>query len=384
MINTKHKMFFLSFFSIAIITTSLGVIVNELITASYITISQAGTIVSARSLGYLIGAFASTKLFYKINYSKILPIYFLTISILLLFLNFNSSLMTYIIIFLLFGMLKNLVTVGGNQLMSLTFIKGANNNIINYVQALYGIGTFVSPLLSGYIVTRFNISILYIIFISLSLGVSLYFAFSLNKIHLPIKKKTQLDGESSFRNISLLIMFFALYASCEIFIGTWGPFLLTNNGVSKNIVYISNALFWISLAGSKIILIPLTNKLKNIKVIVLSIIISIASILMLLIENNNVFSIITMISLGLSMGNIVPTVMKYITINRKVTSADTAWCFVGAGVGGVLSSKLFGIILQINSRATILFCVVCLFSLLIIFYFLTKNKTSSVTLEVKI
>jgi len=383
MINTKHKMFFLSFFSIAIITTSLGVLVNELITASYITISQAGTIVSARSLGYLIGAFASTKLFYKINYSKILPIYFLAISILLLlFLNFNSSLMTYIIIFLLFGMLKNLVTVGGNQLMSLTFIKGANNNIINYVQALYGLGTFVSPLLSGYIVTKFNISILYVIFLSLSLGVSLYFAFSLNKINFSIKKKTQLDSESSFRNISLLIIFFALYASCEIFIGTWGPFLLTNNGVSKNIVYLSNALFWISLAGSKIILIPLTNKLKNIKVIVLSIIISIASILMLLIENNNAFSLITMISLGLSMGNIVPTVMKYITINKKVTSADTAWCFVGAGVGGVLSSKLFGIILQINPKATILFCVGCFFCLLVVFYFLTKSKRSFITLKV--
>jgi len=381
MLDTKHKMFFLSFFAIAIITTSLGVIVNELITASYITISEAGTIVSARSLGYLIGAFASTKLFYKINYSKILPLYFLTIALLLLVLNCNSSLMTYIIIFLLFGMLKNLVTVGGNQIISLTFVKGLNNNVINYVHALYGLGTFISPLLSGFIVTKFNISILYTVFISLSLGVSLYFVFSSNKINFSIKKKAKLESESSFRNISLLIMFFALYASCEIFIGTWGPYLLTNNGVSKNIVYLSNALFWISLATSKIILIPLTNKLKNIKVIILSIVISMACILMLLIENNNMFSLITMVLLGLSMGNIVPTVMKYITINRKVTSADTAWCFVGAGVGGVLSSKLFAIILQVNSKATILFCVTCFLSLLVVFYFLTKNKASSITLK---
>jgi len=379
--DTKHKIFFLSFFAIAIITTSLGIIVNELITASYITVSEAGTIVSARSLGYLIGAFASTKLFYKINYSKSLPGYFLTISILLLVLNFNSSLMTYIIIFLIFGMLKNLVTVGGNQLISLTFVKGSNNNVINYVHALYGIGTFISPLLSGYIVTKFNISVLYVIFISLSLGVSLYFAFSSNKINFPIKKEVQSDSESSFRNITLLIMFFAFYASCEIFIGTWGPFLLTNNGVSKNIVYLSNSLFWISLAASKIVLIPLTNKLKNIKVIILSIVISIACILMLLIEKNNALSLITMILLGLSMGNIVPAVMKYITINRKVTSADTAWCFVGAGVGGVLSSKLFGIILQVSSKATVLFCIACFSSLLIVFYFLTKNKTSPISLE---
>ena len=89
-----------------------------------------------------------------------------------------------------------------------------------------------------------------------------------------------------------------------------------------------------------------------------------------------------MVLLGLSMGNIVPTVMKYITVNRKVTSADTAWCFVGAGVGGVLSSKLFGIILQVNSKATILFCAVCFFCLLVVFYFLTKNKISSMTLKV--
>jgi fucose permease len=375
------RCFFLSFFAIAIITTSLGVIVNELITASYITISEAGTIVSARSLGYLIGAFASTKLFYKINYSKILPLYFLTIALLLLVLNFNSSLMTYIIIFLFFGMLKNLVTVGGNQIISLTFVKGLNNNVINYVHALYGLGTFISPLLSGFIVTKFNISILYTVFISLSLGVSLYFVFSSNKINFSIKKKAKLESESSFRNISLLIMFFALYASCEIFIGTWGPYLLTNNGVNKNIVYLSNALFWISLATSKIILIPLTNRLKNIKVIILSIVISMACILMLMIENNNMFSLIAMVLLGLSMGNIVPTVMKYITINRKVTSADTAWCFVGAGVGGVLSSKLFAIILQVNSKATILFCVACFLSLLVVFYFLTKNKKSSITLK---
>ncbi len=381
MVYTKHKIFFLSFFAIAIITTSLGIIINELIAASYITISDAGTIVSARSLGYLIGAFASTKLFYKINYSKSLPGYFFTISILLMVLNFNSSLMTYIIIFLIFGMLKNLVTVGGNQIISLTFEKNSNNNVINYVHALYGIGTFISPLLSGYIVNKFNISILYLIFISLSLAVGLYFAFSSNKINFSIKKKVQLDSESSFRNIALLIMFFASYASCEIFIGTWGPFLLTNNGVSKNIVYLSNSLFWISLAGSKIVLIPLTNKLKNIKVIILSIVVSMACILMLLIEKNNALSLITMILLGLSMGNIVPAVMKYITINKKVTSADTAWCFVGAGVGGVFSSKLFGIILQISSKATVLFCVACFSSLLVVFYFLTKNKRSPISLE---
>ncbi len=378
MIDTKNKIFYLSFLAIAIITTSLGIIVNELIATSYINLSEAGTIVSARSLGYFIGAFASTRLFYKVNYSKVLPIYFFTISGLLMFLNFKSSITTYVIIFLLFGIIKNLVTVGGNQIISSTFKKSSNNNIINYVHTLYGLGTFASPLLSGFIVSTYSLFSLYIFFITISIGVGIYFLLGTSKVTFNIKKKSKIKSESSLRNISLLIIFFGFYASCEIFIGTWGPFLLSSNGVSKNIVYISNSLFWISLALSKLILIPITNKLNNIKVIVSSIVISVVCITMLLIKGSSLMSLITMMLLGFSMGNIVPTVMKYITLNRKVTNADTAWCFVGAGVGGVLSSKLFGYIFQSGSKFTIFFCIVCFVNLLFIFYLLIKKEKQGV------
>jgi len=374
--NIKKLAYFalmMAFLVTAIITTSIGVITNELINSGLYSVVALGYVISARSFGYLLGAFASIKAFRKISYLRIVPFYFLIIALLMTAMFYQNNLLVLIIVFMIFGILKNLITVGGNQISAYFYKMDIQKSLMNNLQFIYGIGTFFSPLCIGYILTTSNMNAVIVFFISISLGISLFFICQKNTKSIQISSE-ETTTDSNKKVIVLINFFFAIYAGFEIFIGTWGNFVMTTKLQNQDFIYWGNALFWLALAFSKIVL----NKFKAVTnnqnyIVVASIFLTMIFTIVYMKTTGDVIILLVMFFLGACMGNIVPSTIKYLSITNKVNSGETAWCFVGAGIGGVFFSKIYSNIFEIGISYSFLVAFAQLVVLIIIFMFLSKG-----------
>ncbi len=369
----------LAFLIIAIITTSVGVLTNEYITKGSFSASSLGYIISARSFGYLIGAYLSIKLFQKISYFKIVSFYLLGVSLLMCILGVSKNLIMLVLIFSLFGIFKNLITVGGNQISSDLYKQNVQPNLMNNLQFIYGIGTFISPLFAGYVLSQKGMSTLIVIFVLLPLVNA--FMFMIRKSDISTKKggkENIINDKKSNRLIIILInLFFAFYAGFEIYVGTWGTYVMSSKMHNQSLVYFCNSVFWLSLASSKILFTPFLRFLKKeTHTIYLSIILTIIFTAGYMVTKNDIAILSIMGGLGFSMGNIVPSTIKYLSATNKVSSAETAWCFVGAGIGGMIFSKMYGNLLETNIQNSFLFGFLQLFAITVIFILLSTRKNN--------
>lgn len=367
---------FLAFFVIAIITTSLGVLTNEYIKKGDFTASSLGYIVSARSFGYLIGAYLSIKLFPKTSYFKIITVYLVGVSLLMCSLSICKNLIMLILFFSLFGILKNLITVGGNQIGSDLYKHNAQSSLMNNLQFIYGIGTFLSPLITGYVLTQKGMSTLVVMFVVLPLVNAFMFIIKRQVVSLENDNRTNvINKKPNLFTIFMINLFFAFYAGLEIYIGTWGTYVMSIKMQNQSLVYICNSMFWLSLSSSKILFIPFIRLVKKeTHTIYLCIILTIIFTICYMLMKNDIALLCIMGGLGFSMGNIVPSTIKYLSTTNKISSAETAWCFVGAGIGGMIFSKMFGSILEIDIQSSFLFAFLQLFAITVIFVYLAKEK----------
>lgn len=341
--NSIYISLMAAFLVTAIITTSVGVITNEFVTEGRYSVSDLGYVVSARSFGYLLGASISVKAFEKISYLKVVPVYFLLIAGTMVALFYQESMFVLAAAFFVFGILKNLITVGGNQISTCFYKGGSKQPLLNHLHFIYGIGTFISPIAIGYVLAIHGTKVMVSLFIGISLLASLLLFRNSSEIGFGQRSAKDLSGSgTNFKVIFLINLFFTFYSGFEIFIGTWGNYIMSNKMNNLELVYWGNALFWLSLAFSKIIVNKVfKNRIKQNLVVYSSATLTGVLTFCFMKTNRDIPILAIMISLGLCMGNIMPSTIKYLSDSDKISSGETAWCFVGAGIGGIIFSKIF-------------------------------------------
>jgi len=354
----------------------MGVIINKLISEGRFSLSDAGSIISARSLGYLSGAFLSGKLFKTIEYVKILPFYFFTIGFIMIGLLLSNSLLIFVVVYFLFGIVKNLITVGGNQLATTSYKYNIYPNMINNIEFLYCIGNVFSPAIIGIIILNMGLPGVVILFVFLSIfNVILYFhkseKISINDMDYIMEK----NQKSHSATLILVVLFFAFYAGFEIFVNMFSPYVINLKTGNEYMSYLSNSLFWLFFSFTKIIFMPIIKHFFNERsTVVYCLCGTIITFSVFMFSQNLIILVIFISLLGMCMGNILPYALMYLSISNRISEDETSWCFLGLGIGGIMLTKGYSYFLEKGIYYVFIFAISQVVLLILLFCLISYCK----------
>ncbi len=137
-----------AFLMLGLAAAVLGPTLPGLATQTRTTISQISIVFSARSFGYLLGAFLGGRLFDRFPGHPILAVVLGLMAIIIAAVPFLSSLWFLTLFILPLGIIEGVIEIGGNTLL-VWLHKENTGPFMNGLHFFFGIGAFLSPLIAG-------------------------------------------------------------------------------------------------------------------------------------------------------------------------------------------------------------------------------------------
>lgn len=342
---------YLSFLAMAVFNVILGATLPNLAQNTGASIDQVSILFSVLFLGYILGAFFSGDVFDRFHPLGILFTAILIGTGSLFLVPRLTSLTPMNMAFFLMGLCAGTLDLGAN--LTLLWCHGDKARpYLNGLHTVFGVGAFLTPLLIGrWLSGGASLQNAYwnLAFILLPIGLFLLilsrWPFERNQ-NLNSEKRGQSIGKSG---ISVNLILFALILMTVIGSGnSFSGWILTYTqnmfpAAPAQAAYQTSALFWIVIAATRTLTIPLTRRMQNRTILLIDLCgVLLAYTSLLVFANAFAFLWAGVALSGIMIATVFPTVLSYSSQLGEVKGASTRWLYLGAGIGNVTLPWLVG------------------------------------------
>ena len=327
-----------------------------------VNLSQITYVLSAGSIGYLVGSFLGGRLFDRFSGHKIIAAATFIAACLLAFIPLLQTLSLMLMIFFLFGLLIGIIELGTNTLI--LWVHGENSGpFMSALHFFFGVGALLCPLLvSGVVRQTGSIDWSYWIIVLSMLPIAVLFLLVPSP---PIRKEPQKEKSSmADRTINtntglilLFTMFLFLYVGTEIgfsdWVFTYAKVRLPDNLISQ--AYQLSSAFWIAMTVGRFIAIPLTLKIDTRLLLILDVFGSIFGFGIILIGGQSLTAMwIGVVMAGLSMASIFPLTFVLAEKLMDVSGRISSYLMVGASSGSIILPWILGQLIEFSGTTSII------------------------------
>jgi FHS family Na+ dependent glucose MFS transporter 1 len=359
--------YYLLFICVGMANASLGPTLPGLASQTASTLSAISAIFALRSLGRMVGTYLAGERYDRLPSHPII----VTAGIFITFTMFAVSLTPFLWLICLFffamGSAEGFVDVGVNA--SLVWTQRENTTpYINGLHLFFGLGAFLIPIVSAYIVslttydsvsmyfTQFNfLTVIHIPtnvqwvyrFIGLAFLPLLFVIY-----RLPSPKPPSEDSEDerserkilpkpTFKVVGLFALLFLLYVGAESSFGGWiYTYAITRNLATPAQASFLASLFWLMVMFGRVIVIMLSRRLLPRHILTFTLIIAIVGLILMIAIPSSVWLGTIIVGLGLS--PIFPTALAFANHNIDLSAKVTSYFYMGGGVGVIIIPWLIG------------------------------------------
>jgi len=335
--------YYLGFICLGMATAVLGPTLQGLADHTASSLSQISSLFLFVSFGYLLGSFASGRVYDRVRGHPVLCLALLVISAMLVVIPLVRAMLLLQALFFFIGVAEGILDVGLNTLI--VWLHGDRvHPFMNGLHAFYGIGTTLAPLIVAAVLSNMgSLQSVYWALAALILPVGVLMPF------FPSPSHTQANRGAGKRPVvplvvTLLVVIFFAFTGAEMGFGGWiYTYAASQDYTSPALAASINAAFWAALTMGRLISIPLVVKLKPTRLLWLDFCGVIASLLVIITFSSSEGLLwLGTIGTGLFMGPIFPTLLNDAQSRMDISGNITSKFFVGSSLGSMVIPWLMG------------------------------------------
>ncbi len=327
-----------------LLASSLGPVLPDLSNQVSAPLDMLSLIFTARAFGFFFGSLLGGKLLDKYKGHLLLAVFFLLLSLITIMIPFSTSLWLLAGIVFFQGISFGFVVVGAS-----TFIVWEHSQNpgpwLNTQSFINSIGGFLSPLVISFSISRFgSYSFSFWFYALLACLLSAFFFFIVSPTIRKTEKTDDVEEKYVPRFVYLVAVVFLLYIGAQASFNGWIFSIATSaySMTSENARQL-NSIFWGSMAVGRLVGIPISKNMRADRVLILSFIGSIVSVLTAIIFPHSIsFLWAGTIGIGLFMALIFPSLMMYVEKQMHLSGKKTGMFLSATAVGGMLLPWISG------------------------------------------
>lgn len=350
--------YYAAFIALGFTTAVLGPTLLGLAQQTGSTVGAISFLFTARSFGYMLGAFAGSRFLDRLPGHRTMAIAALLIAFALALIPFISLLWLLIVIVLVVGFMESVVDVGGNTLI----VWVHREQVAPYMNGLhlfFAVGAFISPLLIAQaILFTGNFRAGYWLLALLLLPLVFRF-FPLRDPQPLVSHEERAHTRPDYFLVGLIAAFLLLVAGAEISYGGWIATYVVEMGLANEAIaaYVTAA-FWGAFMIGRVASIPLALILRPRMIILVDLLLAGAGIAIVLLFPTLSLALWSgTILFGLGIASTFPTILTFAGRHITITASVTGLFFAGASMGNLLMPTLIGQLFERWSPASLLWIV---------------------------
>ncbi|MCP4397160.1 MAG: MFS transporter [bacterium] len=335
------------FLAFGMVAALLGPTLSRLAQNTHSPLNQVSFLFTARSVGYMLGAFALGGLYDRYPGHPLLAGGLCIMALTTALTPVVPLLWLLALTIFLTGIGESMVEVGNNTLIVWVVERKQIGSYMNILHFFFGAGAFISPVIvAKSLELTDNIRWAYWIVAGLMLP-AVFWILS--------QKSPQIQGVSTggaveridYMLVGLICLLFWLYVGAEIGFGGWIHTYAVKQGLSNesSAAYLTSA-FWGALTVGRLLAVPLAARLRPLTVLLLDFLGCILSILLLLLSDSLAGVWIGTIGFGLSMASFFPTMLAFAERRIRISGRITSWFGIGAALGAMTLPLLIGQLIE--------------------------------------
>ncbi len=340
------------FFSLGLVTASLGPLLGEFAANTSATLAAVGVIFTTFFLGALVSQIINGFVSERIGLTPLLIGGAILVAFGFSGIAFSRSLFILLGAALIAGFGHGAINLGGNLTIAAIF-HDRRVTAVNFINIFYGLGAFAGPALVGFVVPRLNsgtgvlLSGAGLIFIAaiLMVRVSPRRAPLSTEASGPHGSKLAVYASPILWALALLSLF---YGGSETGMSGWTTtYLQQSVSFTLEKAAFATSAFYMMLTLGRIICSWLGSKLSDVQVLAATLITTvIGTIILIAGYANPVLSVIGVMAIGLGYGGTYPTMVALTTIVFRESTGKAAGLVISMGsIGAMFLPSLQGVII---------------------------------------
>jgi len=335
--------YYLGFICLGMATAVLGPTLQGLAKNTASTLAQISSLFLLVSFGYLLGSFATGRVYDRVKGHPVLSLALLIVAAMLVVVPLVKALLLLQVVFFILGIAEGTMDVGFNALI--VWLHG--NRVppfMNGLHAFYGVGTTAAPLIVATVLSRSgSLNSIYWAVVALTIPIGLLIVFFPSPSHLQAGLRLE-DRPAVPLLVCLTVVVFFAFTGAELGFAGWIYTYTTSQAYGTPALAASiNAAFWAAITVGRVISIPLAVKLKPQKLLWVNFCGMILTLLVIVFFSSSAMLLwLGTIGTGLFMASTFPTLLNDAQARMHMSGNVTSKFFVGSSLGSMALPWLMG------------------------------------------
>ncbi|MDT4763397.1 MFS transporter [Sphaerochaeta sp. PS] len=374
---------YFAFFTSGLMSTLIGAILPFMKAEYNMSYVLSGAIISAHQIGNFCALLISGFLPYLIGRKKSTITLSLGMVLGFLLMTLTANPLFLLLAFLLTGVGRGTTSNICNVVMS----EVAENKTasLNLLHASFAVGAFLAPFLAILSTAVFGVYWRISAWTVVVLEVLVLFFFARSSLSGKSMEKKKDAGTGFMKSksfwLNTSILFFYLCSEASI-IG-WLVTYFTDSGIlSPSLAQTTSSALWVFILIGRLLCASISTKMNRNLLLVLLGFFQVVFFLLMISATNYILIYASIFGFGLAMSGTYPTVLS--TMNPKFNASTVAMgtCIATATLGAIIMPIVVGAVAQgsgiVGGLATISFALVCMFTLILIKFFVGKKRLKNV------
>jgi FHS family Na+ dependent glucose MFS transporter 1 len=373
--------YFAAFFAVGMVIASLGPTLPSLAENLNISLSSAGFLFTARSLGYLLGSLLVGRGYDRFPGNQLMAYLLFVAALMMFFIPVTPFLYLVAGLLLVTGVCLGGNDVGGNTLVMWAFGDKSGPSL-NAMYLFAGVGGLISPLVIGrFLIAGLDFKWAYWMLGTLILPVALWLVTRPSPERRSSTHSTT-SGQVNYLIVTFVGILFFIYVGIEVSFSGWiYTFTITSNLGSISTAAILTSVFWMALTFGRFIAIPIASRVHPMTILRGNMIGALLSLGLILLFPNSIYTVVIgTVGFGISLASNFPSTYslaeRYLDISGRMTGLLVSCGSLGAMFTPWFIGHFMERLSPIALVAT-LFVYVCIgLGVLAGFYYYTRNSSS--------
>jgi FHS family Na+ dependent glucose MFS transporter 1 len=338
--------YYAAFVILGLVGASLGPTLPGLAEHTRTHVSEISYLFTARSLGYMIGAFSGGRLYDRLPGHPLMAGVLVIAAVMMALAPMISLLWLLAAVLLFVGLAEGALDVGGNTLLVWVHRRRVGP-YMNGLHFCFGAGAFLAPIIVAQaILSSGDITWAYWILAALMIPVAIW----LIRLPSPTPNGSAPHDQATAGPrvnaplVAMIGLFFFLYVGAEVGFGGWvyTYAMALDLGGEATAAYLTSA-FWGALTLGRLLSIPIAARLRPRTILFWDLVGCLISVgVILWWSDSSTATWLGTVGLGLSMASVFPTTLSLAERGMTITGRVNGWFFVGASMGGMFLPWLIG------------------------------------------
>jgi MFS transporter, FHS family, Na+ dependent glucose transporter 1 len=335
--------YYLGFICLGMATAVLGPTLQGLAKNTASTLAQISSLFLLVSFGYLLGSFATGRVYDRVRGHPVLSLALLIVAAMLVVVPLVKALLLLQVVFFMLGIAEGTLDVGFNALI--VWLHGDRvPPFMNGLHAFYGVGTTAAPLIVAAALSKSgSLNNIYWVLVALTIPIGLLIVFFPSPSHLQAGLRAE-DRPAVPLLIFLTVVVFFAFTGAELGFAGWIYTYTTSQAYGTPALAASiNAGFWAAITAGRVISIPLAMKLKPQQLLWVNFCgMSLTLLVIVFFSSSAMLLWLGTIGTGLFMASTFPTLLNDAQGRMHMSGNVTSKFFVGSSLGSMALPWLMG------------------------------------------